>query len=211
MIFSDRAQAGRQLIPKLSYLKNQKNLVVLAIPKGGILVGKPIALALNTPLEVIISKKISAPLAPELAIGAVASTGEPVINEELAQRVGANDYYLKQQTEITKQEVVRREKEFRADQPPLNLKGKTVVLVDDGVATGSTVLLAIELVRQQEPQKIIVAIPVIAQESLDKIQQLADEVIYLEAPKLFFAVSQFYRDFSVLTDDQVKQILYNKQ
>ena len=125
--------------------------------------------------------------------------------------MGANDYYLKQQTEITKQEVVRREKEFRADQPPLNLKGKTVVLVDDGVATGSTVLLAIELVRQQEPQKIIVAIPVIAQESLDKIQQLADEVIYLEAPKLFFAVSQFYRDFSVLTDDQVKQILYNKQ
>jgi len=208
-MFQNRAQAGKKLASKLLSYKATKNLIVLAIPRGGVVVGKILSQALDCPLEVIVTKKIGAPGNPELAIGAVGVVGKPVIDEELAERVGADENYLKSKILNLKSEIKRREKIFRRDKLPLNLKDKTVILTDDGVATGATMMAAIEITRQQNPKKIIVAVPVIAKDTLEKIEKLADEVVYLDAPEMFFAVGQFYQDFSQITDEEVRKILSN--
>lgn len=209
MIFQNRVEAGRRLATKLLSYKTTDNLLVLAIPRGGVVIGKELASLLNCPLEVIVTKKIGAPGNPELAVGAVGMIGEPVIDERLAAQVGADEKYLKFKISNLKLEIKRREEIFRQGKPPLDLKGKTVIITDDGVATGATMLAAVEIVRQQEPKKIIVAVPVIARDSLEKISALADEVIYLDAPGLFFAVGQFYQNFSQVTDEEVRKILSN--
>jgi len=206
-MFQNRAQAGKKLASKLLSYKATKNLIVLAIPRGGVVVGKILSQALDCPLEVIVTKKIGAPGNPELAIGAVGVVGKPVIDEELAERVGADENYLKSKILNLKSEIKRREKIFRRDKLPLNLKDKTVILTDDGVATGATMMAAVEIARQQNPKKIIVAVPVIAKDTLEKIESLADEVVFLDAPEMFFAVGQFYQDFPQTTDEEVKKLL----
>jgi len=208
-MFQNRAQAGKKLASKLLSYKATKNLIVLAIPRGGVVVGKILSQALDCPLEVIVTKKIGAPGNSELAIGAVGVVGKPVIDEELAERVGADENYLKSKILNLKSEIKRREKIFRRDKLPLNLKDKTVILTDDGVATGATMMAAVEIARQQNPKKIIVAVPVIAKDTLEKIESLADEVVFLDAPEMFFAVGQFYQDFSQITDEEVRKILSN--
>ncbi|MGB9911543.1 MAG: phosphoribosyltransferase [Microgenomates group bacterium] len=207
MIFENRKQAGQLLAQKLENLKGEKNLLVLAIPRGGVIVGREIASFLNCSLDIIITKKIPAPENSELAIGAVGAVGEPVIDEELAQKVGADEEYLKFKILNLKLEIGEKEKKFRRGKKPLDLKDKVVILTDDGVATGATMRMAVEIVRQQEPKKIIVAVPVIAKDSLEKISSVADEVIYLEAPELFFAVGQFYKEFEQIKDEEVLKIL----
>lgn len=209
MIFENRTEAGQLLATKLVSLKGEKNLLVLAIPRGGVVVGKELTLNLNCLLDVIITKKIGAPGNPELAIGAVGAIGEPIIDERLAAQVGADEKYIINQISKIKIEITRREKEFRQGRSLLNLKDKTVVLTDDGVATGATMLAAIDIVRQQNPKKIIVAVPVVAKDSLAKIENLADEVVYLEAPDQFFSVGQFYNNFEQITDKEVAWILRN--
>jgi len=206
MVFQNRAQAGQLLAKKLKEYKN-KEVIVLGIPRGGVVTGKRLSEFLHCSLDVIITKKIGAPGNPELAIGAVGAIGEPVINEELAVRVGADEKYIKKQIAKIKKEIARREKEFRGEKPKLNLKNKIVILTDDGVATGATMEAAVEIVRQQNPKKIVVAIPVIARDSLAKIETKADEVIYLDAPLMFFAVGQFYKEFSQVSDEEVIKIL----
>lgn len=210
MTFQDRNEAGQLLAKKLKALRLPKNLIVLAIPRGGVVVGKKLAEVLDCSLDVIVTKKIGAPANPELAVGAVGPIGEPVVNEELATQVGADEKYLKSQILRLKTEIKRKEKEFRGGKPPLNLKDKQVIITDDGVATGATMVAAVEIVRQQEPKRIIVAVPVIAQDTLAKIENLADEVIYLQAPKLFFAVGQFYQDFKQASDEEVIRLLKEK-
>ncbi|MBU3957332.1 phosphoribosyltransferase [Patescibacteria group bacterium] len=207
MVFKNREEAGKKLSVKLRGFQKKKNLIVLAIPRGGLVVGKQLAQALNCPLDIIVTKKIGAPGNPELAIGAVGAMGEPVLNEELAARAGADGNYLQKEIANRQAEVERRIKEYRGDKLPLNLKDKTVIITDDGVATGATMEAAVEVVRQQEPKKIIVAIPVIARDSLKKLEEKADEVIYLDAPIMFFAVGQFYREFGQVSDEEVKEIL----
>lgn len=207
MVFQNRVEAARKLASKLQAHQGKKGLVVLAIPRGGVVTGQELARALSCPLEVIVTKKIGAPGNPELAIGAVGPIGQPVIDENLVQRLGIKEDYLQKQTTKIKEEIRRREKEFRGDKPPFELKNKTVILTDDGVATGATILAAIEIVRQENPKRIIVAIPVIARDSLVKVEAKADEVVYLEAPKLFFAVGQFYREFPQVSDEEVKDLL----
>jgi len=206
-MFKNREEAGRKLADKLASYRATKNLIVLAIPRGGVVIGKELAQALDCPLEVIITKKIGAPGNSELAVGAVGAIGEPVINEALAERVGADENYLKSQISNLKSEIARREKEFRRGRPKLSLKDKIVIITDDGVATGATMMAAIEIIRQQNPKKIIVAVPVIARDTLDKIKALADEVICLDSPLMFFAVGQFYQDFPQISDEEVKEIL----
>ena len=206
-MFKNREEAGRKLADKLASYRATKNLIVLAIPRGGVVIGKELAQALDCPLEVIITKKIGAPGNSELAVGAVGAIGEPVINEALAERVGADENYLKSQISNLKSEIARREKEFRRGRPKLNLKDRIVIITDDGVATGATMMAAIEMVRQQNPKKIIVAVPVIALDTLGKIKVLADEVICLDSPLMFFAVGQFYQDFPQISDEEVKEIL----
>jgi len=207
MTFQDRNEAGQLLAKKLKALRLPKNLIVLAIPRGGVVVGKKLAEVLDCSLDVIVTKKIGAPANPELAVGAVGPIGEPVVNEELATQVGADEKYLKSQILRLKTEIKRKEKEFRGGKPPLNLKDKQVIITDDGVATGATMVAAVEIVRQQEPKRIIVAVPVIAYDTLVKIENLADEVIYLQAPRLFFAVGQFYQDFKQVSDEEVIRLL----
>lgn len=187
--------------------KLREEKIVLAIPRGGVVIGKELAKALNCSLDVIITKKIGAPGNPELAIGAVGALGEPVIDEALAERVGADEDYLKNQIAKIKIEIKRREKEFREDKPKLNFENKIVIITDDGVATGATMMAGIEIIRQQNPKKIIVAVPVIALDTLGKIKALADKVICLDSPLMFFAVGQFYQDFPQISDEEVKEIL----
>lgn len=181
--------------------------LVLAIPRGGVIIGKELATVLNCPLDVIFTKKIGAPGNPELAVGAVGGFGEPTIDEELAKKTGADESYLKSEIENLRLKIAEQEKIFRSGKPPLDLKDKIVILADDGVATGATIIAAINIVRQQNPKRIMVAVPVIARDSLAKIEAVADEVVYLEAPEMFFAVGQFYKDFPQITDDEVVQLL----
>jgi len=210
-MFPNRSEAGQKLAQKLKEVLGEQKavnkLLILAIPRGGVVIGRQIADLLKCPMDVIITKKIGAPGNPELAIGAVGTVGEPVIDEALAERVGADEDYLKNKIEKIKENIEVQEKEFRQNKLPLDLKDKVVVITDDGVATGSTIKAAIEVVRQSNPQKIIVVIPVIARDALKEIENLADEVIYLEAPELFFAVGQFYQEFEQVTDEQVKDLL----
>lgn len=210
MIFQNRAQAGKKLAVKLLSeltIKDKKNLLVLAIPRGGMVVGRELAKSLNCSLDVVVTKKIGAPGNPELAIGAVGAIGEPVINEELAGKIGASSEYIRQQTLNIQGKVEERERLLRKNNPPLKLKNKTVIITDDGVATGATMEAAVEIVRQQNPERIIVAVPVVARDSLAKIAAKADEVIYLDAPLMFFAVGQFYKEFEQLSDKEAVEIL----
>jgi putative phosphoribosyl transferase len=212
-MFKNRQEAGRKLSNKLlEALKADKvkgEILVLAIPRGGVVTGKEIAVKLKTPLDIIITKKIGAPSNPELAIGAVGPGGEEVIDERLVSQVGADEEYIKNQKLNIKKEIERREKELRGGKPQLNYKDKIIILTDDGVATGATILAGIEVLRQHHPKKIIVAVPVIARDTLGKIEAQADAVIYLEAPWMFFAVGQFYENFPQTTDEEVKEILSN--
>ncbi len=210
-MWQDRIEAGQKLAQKLKeILGEEKTLsqgLVLAIPRGGVVVGQQIAKALNYPLDVIIVKKIGAPGNPELAVGAVGFIGEPVIDEDLVARLGVEKDYLEKKITEIKNQIIIQEKEWRAGKEPLDLKNKVVVITDDGVATGATVKAAIEIVRQTNPQKIILAVPVVAKESLHEIENLADEVVYLQAPELFFAVGQFYQNFGQVSDEEVKELL----
>jgi len=210
MIFPNRFEAGKQLADKLLEtldLTSNSSLVVLAIPRGGVVIGSQLASILKCPLEVIVTKKIGAPGNPELAIGAVGLVGEPVIDENLAARVGVDEAYLQSKIANLKSEIARRVKEYQGEKPAINLKDKLVIITDDGVATGATMKAAIEIARQENPQKIMVAVPVIAKDALKEIEGLADEVIYLEAPDLFFAVGQFYQEFDQVSDEEVKKLL----
>jgi putative phosphoribosyl transferase len=214
-MWQNRIEAGQKLAVKLKkeLLEEEKKtakLLVLAIPRGGVVIGRQLADFLNCPLDLIITKKIGAPHNPELAIGAVGGWGEPVVNQALAEKVGADEKYLKLQIANLRLEIKRREEFFRKNKSPLNLKNKIVIITDDGVATGSTIKAAVEIVRQSNPQKIIVAVPVIAKDTLPQIESIADEVVYLEAPELFFAVGQFYQDFEQITDEEVVRILNSK-
>ena len=211
MVFSDRYQAGQLLAVKLADTLgssfNPSEALILAVPKGGLAIGRPISDKLKIPLDILVTKKIGAPGHPELAIGAIGPLGEPVIDEVLAKKTGATQEYLKQEAGRIKEEITLKESQWRADQKPLILKGKNVIIADDGVATGSTIQSAIEIARQADPKRIILAIPVVAKEALVKLEKLADEVVYLEAPELFFAVGQFYQNFDQLTDQEVKKLL----
>jgi len=210
MLFSDRYQAGQLLAEKLAADLNYSpdaSWLVLAIPRGGVIIGHQIAKTLKIPLDIILSKKIGAPQNSELAIGAVGPIGEPSIEEKMVEKLKVDKDYLQGKITEIKKEIIFKEKLWREGKPPLSLAKKIILLVDDGVATGATIQTAIEIIRQAGPQKIIVAVPVIAKDALVKLEKIADEVVYLEAPELFFAVGQFYQNFDQVTDKQVKELL----
>ncbi|OGV89841.1 hypothetical protein A2Z41_03420 [Microgenomates group bacterium RBG_19FT_COMBO_39_10] len=206
-MFKNRQEAGKKLAEKLKDFQDSQDLIVLAIPRGGLVIGKQLSLVLNCPLDILVTKKIGAPNNPELAIGAVGIIGEPVINEELTSRLGVGKGYLEKEITNRKAEVERRVREYRGNRSIIELKDKTIIITDDGVATGATMMAAIEIVRQQGPKKIVVAIPVISRDSMLKLEEQADEVVYLEAPLMFFAVGQFYQEFDQVSDKEVKELL----
>lgn len=204
MIFQDRIEAGNLLAEKLMAYKD-KNAVVLAIPRGGVPVGYIIANKLNLPLEVVLSKKIGHPFHKEFAIGAV--TQKSRILSEAADQVSKD--YIEEETKRIRTLLAQRYREYYGDKEPLELFGRILIIVDDGIATGNTILSTIEMLHQEKPLKIVVAIPVSSLSALQLLQNtpFIDEVVCLSAPANFRAVGQFYENFDQVDDREVKAIL----
>jgi len=207
MIFQDRKQAGQKLAEKLGEFKNQKDTIVLALPRGGVVTSFEIAKELNLPLDLVVPRKIGAPDNEEYAIGAITETGEGIFNQEAIGSLNITKEYLNKKVAEEKKEAQRRLTAYRQDRPLLNLENKTVIIVDDGIATGLTMRAAIKSVKEKKAKKVIVAVPVSAKDSLDIIQKEADEVIYLDAPLFFGAVGAFYQDFGQTTDEEVIELM----
>jgi putative phosphoribosyl transferase len=207
MLFQDRREAGSSLAGELASFKGKANLIVLGIPRGGVVVGHEIAKALDAPLDVYITRKIGAPHNPELAIGAVASDGTLLIDHQLVRRLGVSQEYVDQESERQKQEITRRVAEYRGDRPGLELAGKAVILVDDGVATGATTLATVRAIKSQQPSELILAVPVGPQDSIESLRQEVDQLVCLHAPEVFWAVGAFYNVFDQTSDEEVKTLL----
>ncbi len=204
MIFKDRHEAGQQLARELSKYKNKKDVIVLGIPRGGVEVAFNIAKTLKVPLSIVVTKKIGHPFESEFAIGAVSPGGHYSINKQYQAEAGEG--YIKNTIKELTKEINRRYKEYTNEKLP-KLKNKIVILVDDGLATGFTMLSAVEYVQSQNPKKIIVAIPVAAQDSFEKVKAAANEVVCLQVPVFFAAVGGFYQNFMQLEDEEVKYYL----
>lgn len=204
-MFSDRVEAGQKLAKKLITYKEKSDVVIFALPRGGVVVGAEVAQTLHAPLDIVVPRKIGAPGNPEYAIGALTETGEAIFNE--AERVQVDPKWLAMEMEKEKQEAQRRLKTYRGDRPPLDLARKTVIIVDDGIATGLTMRAAIASVRARGPAKIIVAVPVSARDSAEIIRREVDELVVLDLPVFFGAVGAFYEQFPQVEDHEVMQLL----
>ncbi|KKQ39907.1 MAG: hypothetical protein US58_C0026G0013, partial [Candidatus Magasanikbacteria bacterium GW2011_GWA2_37_8] len=191
MIFQNRRTAGQQLAKKLLGFKNDPKAIVLGLPRGGVITAHEIAKILNLPLDIIVTRKIGAPYSKELAIGALSEDGRPILNHNLIQELNVSKDYLDREIEKERREAKRRLEKYRHDKPKLNLKNKTVILVDDGIATGYTMFAAVDLAKIKEASKIIIASPVIASDTLDTFKALKIEVVYLDNPSFFSAIGQF--------------------
>ena len=204
-MFKNRKDAGRQLASALSEYNNSKNAVILGIPRGGVVVANEVSKILNIPLDIIVIRKIGSPGNEELALGA-AGISSFYINEEVAGAYKTNirimDIIKKKQ-----QEVKERYKLLAGKRPMIPLKAKTVILIDDGLATGSTMMLAVKVVRKEGPAKIIVAVPVAPLETIARLRKAADDVVCLLKPVTFMAIGQFYKNFSQTSDTEVIGIL----
>ncbi|MEZ5811283.1 MAG: phosphoribosyltransferase [Rhizobiaceae bacterium] len=203
-LFDDRRDAGRQLLKALPAIEPGR-AVVVALPRGGVPVGAVIAGALGCLLDVIIVRKIGAPGQPELAVGAVSDGAEPriTVNGDIARALGLTAKDIARLAERERGELDRRDRLYRAGQPPLDIAGRTVILVDDGIATGATVKSALRLLRLQGPSDIILAVPVAPTETLAELEPEADRVVCLASPEPFIAVGAHYRDFDQTGDEEV--------
>jgi putative phosphoribosyl transferase len=206
LLFYDRTDAGRRLA-KLLKRRIQGPCIVLAIPRGGVVVGYEVAKELGCPLDVVISRKVGAPAQPELAVGAVAEDGVVFVDEEIAGLVGVSRDYVERRAREELREVRRRAEEYRGGREMPDLSGKTVILVDDGLATGLTMMAAVHMARNKGAEKVVVAVPVSPLETVAKLRRHADEVICLETPTNFYAIGQFYERFDQLTDEETNSIL----
>lgn len=200
--FADRRDAGRQLAERLLPVADEHPIVV-ALPRGGVPVAQEIAAALEAPLEVLVVRKLGAPHNPEYGIGAIAEGGMRVIDAEAIAVLGINGGTIDSITERETAELNRRVVAYRRERPPLDLEGRTAIVVDDGVATGVTDTAALRAVRRQGPRWTILAVPVCAPESAMRLRDEADEVVCLRTPALLYGVGQWYRDFSQVSDDEV--------
>lgn len=201
MKFKSRQEAGEKLIEKLVAYKNDKNAMILTLPRGGVVLGKIVADALKLPLDLVVPRKIGAQYNQEYAIGAVTENGDAVWNED--ERSKADPSYLDSETRKQVAEAKRRLDVYRQSRPPRDVRGKTVILVDDGIATGYTIRAAIKTVRAEGAKKIVIAVPVAPTETIAALAHETDEIIVLYAPALFFAIGGFYGDFPQVDDQTV--------
>ena len=201
MSFLNRRDAGRQLATRLERFRHDEP-VVLALPRGGVPVGDEIARALQAPLDIVVARKLGAPAHPEFAIGAIAP-GVAMVDSDLLSQLGISPEEVTERIAMETQEMERRERKYRRGSPPFELEGRTVILVDDGLATGATARAALASIRKQGPARVIFAAPVCARDSAARLRKDADEVVCLRAPADFRAVSLHYQDFEPITDEEV--------
>jgi predicted phosphoribosyltransferase len=205
--FEDRKEAGRALAARLRQYAGRSDVVVLALPRGGVPVAAPVADALDAPLDLFLVRKLGTPGHRELAMGAIASGGIRVLNDDVVRWYGIPPAAIDAVAREEEQELVRREATYREGREAPPLEGKIVILIDDGLATGSTMMAAVKAVRQRHPAKIIVAVPVGARDTCDALATIADEVVCVRMPEPFSAVGQWYVNFDQTTDEEVRQLL----
>ena len=205
--YRDRNHAGLKLAKLLLEYKNKANTIVLGLPRGGVPVAYVIATKLNLPLDVFLVRKLGVPGHSELAMGAIAAEGEPVVNHELIKLLNISDELIHEVIEHQTAVLKEREHLYRKNKPSLLVAGKTIILVDDGLATGSTMEAAIKALRLLKPKAVVAAVPVASRDSLHRIELLADKTICPIAPDLFYAVSIWYGEFGQTSDDEVVQLL----
>jgi predicted phosphoribosyltransferase len=205
--FRDRTDAGRLLADKLAAYANRPDVIVLALPRGGVPVAYEVARALGAPLDVFLVRKLGLPGHEELAMGAVATGGVRVLNNQVVRALRIPDYVIDAVAAWENQELGRRERLYRGDRPPPDVRGRTVILIDDGLATGATMLAAVKALRQLEPARIVVAVPTAAPDTCEMLRAEVDEVICAITPEPFHAVGLWYEDFSQTTDEEVRELL----
>jgi putative phosphoribosyl transferase len=207
MLFHDRTEAGQLLAKKLMKYANHPDVVVLALPRGGVPVAYEVARALHVPLDIFVVRKLGLPGHEELAIGAIASHGVRVLNEDVVRKLGISLDMFDAITAEERLELERRERAYRGDNPAPDVHGRTVILVDDGLATGSTMRAAVIALRQERPARVIVAVPVGSAETCAEFQMEADETVCVRMPEPFYAVGLWYDDFAQTTDEEVHNLL----
>jgi putative phosphoribosyl transferase len=207
MRFHDRREAGRLLAERLARYAGADDVLVLGLPRGGVPVAFEVARALRAPLDVFVVRKLGVPGHAELALGAVASGGVRVLNEDVVAAVGLDEEAIERVAERELAEVERREREYRSDRPPLELRGKVAILVDDGVATGASMRAAALAARERGPRQVIVAVPVAADQTCDEFRHDVDEVVCAFTPEPFYAVGLWYENFEQTTDEEVRELL----
>jgi predicted phosphoribosyltransferase len=207
MIYRDRIDAGKQLAARLSGYANRDDLLVLALPRGGVPVAYEVAKALRAPLDIFLVRKLGVPGHEELAMGAISTGGVRVINADVVDYLRIPTRVVDAVVDAELRELERRERLYRGARPEPDVSGKTLILVDDGLATGSTMRAAVEALRQQNPARIVVAVPVSARETCDEYRMGVDEIICAKTPEPFMGVGMWYRDFSQTTDEEVREIL----
>lgn len=205
--FYDRADAGKQLAAQLTAYANRPDVVVLALPRGGVPVAFEVASMLHAPLDIMAVSKLGVPGQEELALGALASGGVRVINEDVVSMLGISDEMIDEIAARKQREVERRERLYRNHRPVPAIRGRTVILIDDGLATGATMHAAIAAVKQQQPARVIVAVPVAAAATYDEFTEQGIEMVCVLKPELFYAVGIWYEQFSQTSDEEVRDLL----
>ena len=205
-LFRNRVDAGKKLAIALKELKGS-DLVILGIPRGGVVVAAEVAKALGAPLDIVITRKIGAPGDPEYGLGAVTQEGEVFMDGQVAESLGVSKEYLDAQIKLKRDEVRERMKKFRGDVPYPDLEGKVVVIVDDGIATGSSVAAAVLSVKKRRPREIVVAVPVAPKETVESLARDGTRVVCLQTPAQFWAIGEFYEVFDQVEDEEVERVL----
>jgi putative phosphoribosyl transferase len=206
MLFRDRVEAGKKLAEALRKFKGG-GVVVLGIPRGGVVVANEVAEALGAPLDVVVTRKIEAPGEPEYALGAVTQEGDVMMDRQAAESLGASPEYLDEQVRMKKEEVRERMERLRGDSPYPELQGKVVVIVDDGIATGSSVSAAVMSVKKRRPKEIVVAVPVAPADAVQSLSEDGTKVVCLQTPGSFLAIGEFYGNFEQVEDLEVRRLL----
>jgi predicted phosphoribosyltransferase len=207
MVFANREDAGRKLASRLVEYANREDVIVLGIPRGGVPVAYEVARALDLPMDIFVLRKLGVPGHEELAFGAIGSGGVRVLDREIVVALGLSELDIDLVTRAERIELARRERLYRGGRPPLDVRGKTVILVDDGIATGSSLRAGVLALRQMQPAGIVIAASVAPPSAANRLRMEADDVVCVETPEMFYGVGQFYRDFSQTSDKEVNELL----
>ncbi|AZL16242.1 phosphoribosyltransferase [Rickettsiales endosymbiont of Stachyamoeba lipophora] len=209
MFFKDREDAGKKLAGKLRHYVGKHHTLILALPRGGVPVAHEVARSLNIPFDVFIVRKLGTPRSSELAMGAITLGGHIIFNEDIIQMYSITPEDIKREVAKQEQELQRRNELYRSGKPFPNIKNQIIILIDDGIATGATISVAVKALKEEHPAKIIIATPIAPQDIYEKLKKQVDEVICLDVPEVFYGVGQFYQDFSQTSDEEVIKLLEN--